>query len=77
MEYLNVHISLLYILAFTVISTDHGQKQTHLFNDHKNLFEFFCSCSIHSVFNRTSLPHEAYNTGLQNKNWEDAKQGFC
>lgn len=60
MEYLNVHISPLYILVLT-ISMGHDQKQTHLLNDHKYLLAFFCTCSIYSVFNITSFLLEAFN----------------
>ena len=59
MENLNVHVSL-YVLVFT-ISLDHDQKKTHLLDDHKDLFSFFCSCPVYSVFHRTSLLLEAFN----------------
>lgn len=58
MENLNVRVSL-YVLVFT-ISLDHDQKKTHLLDD-KDLFSFFYSCPVYSVFHRTSLLLEAFN----------------
>lgn len=59
MKYLNVHASL-YIRVFT-ISMDHEQKKTHLLDDHKDLFAFFWSCPIYTIFHWTSLLLEAFN----------------
>ena len=59
MKHLNVHASL-YIRVFT-ISMDHEQKKTHLLDDHKDLFAFFWSFPIYTIFHWTSLLLEAFN----------------
>lgn len=55
MEYLNAHISLLYVLVLT-ISTDYDQKQTRLFT---NLH--FSVVVLIIVFSMTNLLLEAFN----------------
>lgn len=55
MEYLNAHISPLYVLVLT-ISTDHDQKQTHLFT---NLH--FSVVILFIAFNMTNPLLEAFN----------------
>lgn len=62
----------MYILVLTV-PMGRDQKQTHLWNDHKYLLAYFCTCSIYCVQYDQSSIWSIYFTGLQTKTWEDSK----